>query len=83
MTAISQKVPNFWQGISQQPDSKKFPGQAKDLVNGYPNFALGLQKRPGGKHLCTLPDAYTDTSTSKYHHIFRDKTYYMKKRSFR
>lgn len=73
MTAISQKVPNFWQGISQQPDSKKFPGQAKDLVNGYPNFALGLQKRPGGEHLCTLPDAYYDTSTSKYHHIFRDK----------
>ena len=73
MTAISQKVPNFWQGISQQPDSKKFPGQAKDLVNGYPNFALGLQKRPGGEHVCALPQAYTGTSSSKYHHIFRDK----------
>lgn len=49
MTAISQKIPNLFGGISQQPDTKKVPGQVRRLENGYPEFALGLLKRPGAK----------------------------------
>ena len=49
MTAISQKIPNLFGGISQQPDTKKLPGQVRRLENGYPEFALGLLKRPGAK----------------------------------
>ena len=50
MTAISQKIPNLFGGISQQPDTKKVPGQVRRLENGYPEFALGLLKRPGAKY---------------------------------
>ena len=41
-------------GISQQPDSRKRPGQLKDAVNAFPDFALGLLKRPGGKFISNL-----------------------------
>ena len=57
MTAISQKIPNLFGGISQQPDEKKVPGQVRDLVNGYPEFSLGLIKRHGAKYENELYDA--------------------------
>lgn len=56
MTAISQKIPNLFGGISQQPDTKKIPGQVRRLENGYPEFALGLLKRPGAKYEQDLID---------------------------
>ncbi len=56
MSAISQKIPNLFGGISQQPDTKKVPGQVRRLVNGYPEFALGLIKRPGAKFEADLVD---------------------------
>ena len=33
MTAISQTIPNYVLGISEQPDQLKTPGQVRDLVN--------------------------------------------------
>lgn len=83
MTAISQKIPNLFGGISQQPDEKKVPGQVRDLVNGYPEFSLGLIKRPGAKYENEFYDAgleeYTQDTvilnkpTGKWFHINRDE----------
>lgn len=69
MTTLSQSIPNLLSGISQQPDSRKRPGQLKDAVNAFPDFALGLLKRPGGKFVAELHNAPT---TGKWFPILRD-----------
>ena len=69
MTTLSQSIPNLLSGISQQPDSRKRPGQLKDAVNAFPDFALGLLKRPGGKFVAQLHQAPT---TGKWFPILRD-----------
>ncbi len=69
MSTLSQSIPNLLQGISQQPDSRKRPGQLKDAVNAFPDFALGLLKRPGGKFVAALHKAPT---TGKWFPILRD-----------
>ena len=57
MSSISQSIPNLLLGISQQPDNRKRPGQVKDALNVFPDFALGMLKRPGGAYVSTLKDA--------------------------
>ena len=69
MSTISQSIPNLLSGISQQPDSRKRPGQLKDAVNAFPDFALGLLKRPGGKFISKLEGAQT---RGKWFSILRD-----------
>lgn len=57
MTTVTQKIPNLLGGISQQPDNKKVPGQVRDSLNTFPEYALGLMKRPGGKFEAPLRGA--------------------------
>ena len=47
MAAVTQTIPNFLGGVSNQPDDKKLPGQVKEALNVYPDPTFGLQKRPG------------------------------------
>jgi hypothetical protein len=70
MTSISQRIPNLLLGISQQPDNRKFPGQLRDCSNAFPDYALGLLKRPGGKFLA---DLYGATPTGRWFSILRDE----------
>ena len=70
MSNITQNIPNFLQGISQQPDKKKQLSQVKDAVNTFPDYALGMLKRPGGKLTDKL---YNATSTGKWFSILRDE----------
>jgi hypothetical protein len=69
MSTISQRIPNLFLGISQQPDSRKFPGQVRDAVNTLPDFALGMLKRPGGEYIESLTNAST---TGRWFSILRD-----------
>jgi len=70
MSTISQRIPNLFLGISQQPDSKKFPGQVRDAVNTLPDFALGMLKRPGGEYIESLTNA---TTAGRWFSILRDQ----------
>ena len=70
MSTISQRIPNLFLGISQQPDSRKFPGQVRDAVNTLPDFALGMLKRPGGEYIESLTNA---TTTGRWFSILRDQ----------
>ena len=72
MSSITQRIPNLLAGISQQPDNRKRPGQVKDAVNVYPDFTLGMLKRPGSKFINTLFDPYP-ISSDKWFHILRDE----------
>ena len=49
MASVTQTIPSFTGGISEQPDQLKFPGQVKDVVNAIPDITRGLYKRPGAK----------------------------------
>ena len=68
MSGITQQVPNYIFGISEQPDELKVPGQVKDLKNGLPDVTRGLQKRPGSKYVNTL----AAETGAKWFHIYRD-----------
>jgi hypothetical protein len=49
MANIRQTIPNYIQGISQQPDELKVPGQVRDALNCIPDVTTGLSKRPGAR----------------------------------
>jgi len=64
MTAISQRIPNFLGGVSQQADEKMLLGQVKEALNCYPDITLGMLKRPGGKFLGKLSGLTANTANS-------------------
>jgi hypothetical protein len=69
MAAISQKLANLVGGVSQQPDTVKFSNQLRTCDNYYPDFTLGLTKRPGLQAKGKLTNAVADGT---WFHIFRD-----------
>jgi hypothetical protein len=69
MAAVSQKLANLVGGVSQQPDTVKFSNQLRSCDNYYPDFTLGLAKRPGLQAKSKLTNA-VDNGT--WFHIFRD-----------
>ena len=56
MATVTQTVPTYTGGISQQPDELKVPGQVNKATNIIPDVTLGLTKRPGGRFLASLSD---------------------------
>ena len=75
MANITQTIPNLTQGISQQPDEYKLPGQVKDMVNTYPDVTQGLLKRPAGKFVGSLSDGSKNSSANgRWFHYYRDET---------
>ena len=71
MAGISQKVPNYILGVSQQPDELKSPGQVNDIKNGIPDITHGLIKRPGGKLISTITP---NSGTLSWFHIYENST---------
>ncbi len=69
MAAINQRIPNFLGGVSQQPDTIKFPGQLRVCDNAVPDVTFGLKKRPPGEFVKTLTNA---NSTGYWYEILRD-----------
>jgi len=69
MSTVTQRIPNLLSGISQQPDNRKFPGQLRDSVNAFPDYTLGLLKRPGGQFTFKL---YGANPEGKWFSILRD-----------
>ena len=80
MASVTQTIPQFSLGMSEQPDNLKFPGQVTEIVNAIPDVTNGLFKRPGAKRIGTnaLTNVYSDQShaTNKngsWFHYFRDE----------
>ena len=73
MAGITQTIPSFVSGISEQPDHLKFQGQVRDVVNAIPDVTLGLYKRPGSKRIGTAPLTNVQSGGSWFHY-FRDET---------
>ena len=71
MAGVTQTIPTYTGGISQQPDELKIPGQVNIAKNVIPDVTEGLTKRPGGKLVAsmsassafTLPDGSNSTTS--------------------
>ena len=70
MTGITQTIPNYHGGISEQPDFKKNLGQVTNIVNGVPDLTYGLYKRPGSKRVGALANIHAGGS---FFHYYRDE----------
>ena len=74
MATITQTIPNYHGGISQQPDELKLPGQVVEAKNVFPDIVQGLMKRPGGKLIGSLSDGSNNSSTNgRWFHYYRDE----------
>ena len=71
MATVSQTIPNYYGGLSEQPDELKIPGQVNKLINTIPDITHGLLKRPGGKLIGGNMGSVTDES--KWFHYYRDE----------
>ena len=74
MTAVTQKIPNFIGGISQQPDELKPEGSLREALNVIPDVTDGLRKRPGSRLINPL---LTDHTGSWFHFNFADNQKYI------
>ena len=73
MAGVTQTIPQYSLGISEQPDNLKFPGQVSDSINAIPDVTKGLFKRPGAKRIGT--DALSSVqSGGSWFHYYRDET---------
>ena len=74
MSSITQTIPSYTGGISQQPDELKLPGQVSKAKNVYPDLVNGLTKRPGGKLIKSLSDGSKNSVTNgRWFHYYRDE----------
>jgi hypothetical protein len=74
MGSITQTIPNYQGGISQQPDQLKLPGQVTEAKNVIPDLVDGLTKRPGGRFLSSLSDGDNNSATNgRWFHYYRDE----------
>ena len=73
MAGITQTIPSYTAGISEQPDQLKAPGQVVDTINSIPDLINGLYKRPGAKRLGTAPLTNVQSGGSWFSY-YRDET---------
>ena len=69
---ISQSIPNFLNGMSQQTASQRGINQGQDQVNCQNNIVDGLSKRPPLEYVATLDSTNVFPNTAKIWSIQRD-----------
>lgn len=70
-------TPRMTDGVSQQPDSRRFRTQAEEIINAHLGVVEGLDKRNGSEYVNTL-DGFSDVSGNQWHHwIERDGENYL------
>ena len=80
MAGITQTIPSYSAGMSEQPDNLKFPGQVTESVNAIPDITKGLFKRPGLKRidssLVSDSDRSHTTAVGKLHDVHHDGSWF-------
>ena len=73
MPLLVNSVPNLAQGVSQQPDNLRYPGQCDEQINAWATVVEGLKKRPNTNYVKNLDS--TSTSSNLFtHFVKRDQT---------
>ena len=75
MAAISQTIPNYVGGISEQPDYIKALGTVKDAVNVVPDVTYGLFKRLGAKRIGKITPSANDCHWFHYYRSIKEGSY--------
>ena len=73
MASITQTIPQYSLGMSEQPDQLKFPGQVTEVTNAIPDITKGLFKRPGAKRIGANALSSVQSGGSWFHY-FRDES---------
>ena len=71
---VSQSIPNFLNGMSQQTPSQRGINQGQDQVNFQNNIVDGLSKRPPLEYVATLDATNVFPNTTKIWNIQRDES---------
>jgi len=71
---VSQSIPNFLNGMSQQTPSQRGINQGQDQVNFQNNIVDGLSKRPPLEYVATLDSTNVFPNTTKIWNIQRDES---------
>lgn len=69
---VSQSIPNFLNGISQQTPTQRGINQAEEQINLQNNIVDGLSKRPSFDYVATLDATNVFPNTVKFWSIQRD-----------
>ena len=69
---VSQSIPNFLNGMSQQTPTQRGINQGEDQVNFANNIVDGLSKRPPLDFIATLDNTNLYPNTTKFWSIQRD-----------
>ena len=73
MPLLVNSVPNLAQGVSQQPDNLRFPGQCDEQINAWATVVEGLVKRPPTNYKKKLQSATTDSDKLFTHFVKRSE----------
>ena len=75
MAGITQTIPSFIAGMSEQPDTLKLSGQIRESINAIPDVTKGLFKRPGSQRVTTNKEPLPNVqSGGAWFHYYRDET---------
>tara|TARA_R110000822_G_scaffold36254_4_gene102104 strand:- start:7503 stop:9875 length:2373 start_codon:yes stop_codon:yes gene_type:complete len=72
MTLVSSSIPNFVNGVSQQPFTQRLTSQGEVQENGYSTVSSGLRKRSPTEHVAKISNSPLDDCV--IHTIDRDGT---------
>ena len=73
MPLLVTSVPNLVQGISQQPDNLRYPGQSDEQINAWSTVVEGLVKRPHTDYVKNV-DATAPGANLFTHFVKREET---------
>ena len=73
MPLLVTSVPNLVQGISQQPDNLRYPGQSDEQINAWSTVVEGLVKRPHTEYVKNV-DATAPGANLFTHFVKREET---------
>lgn len=72
MPLLNTSIPNLAQGVSQQPDNLRYPGQCDEQVNAWSTVVEGLVKRPNSRFLYDTDLGANINSNLFSHYVDRD-----------
>lgn len=72
MPLLVNSVPNLAQGVSQQPDNLRYPGQCDEQINAWATVVEGLVKRPHTSYIKNVDSS--QPSNLFTHFVKRDET---------
>ena len=73
MPLLVTSVPNLVQGISQQPDNLRYPGQSDEQINAWSTVVEGLVKRPPTEYVKKTENRVDRDNDLFTHFVKRDE----------